>query len=211
MVGKYIFFIVCTLGILFVRAASYSWDDAVVVNGTVYGLDIRIYDIHGSCYLSSTSSIEADGHMFGYRTDGGFYLKQQDHSTTPMPIDNNIWAVSYYSELLTTDTIRAMDHIPLCGWYDYDESGGTEIQTPEDFYLAVLTVGYNSGDGIERLGWFHLSLGDDRRLTLLDSGIGINGESIFVGIGPIPEPTSGLLLLFGVAGLALKRNRSDYS
>ena len=54
-------------------------------------------------------------------------------------------------------------------------------------------------------GWYQLGY-PNGELTALNSAIDLDGDSIVVGA--IPEPSSGLLLLLGVAGLALKRRRA---
>ena len=67
----------------------------------------------------------------------------------------------------------------------------------KDFYIANIatgTVGADSGLTIGNLGTVFL-------------GEGASGTSIG-GWSAVPEPTSGLLLLLGVAGLALKRKRA---
>lgn len=67
---------------------------------------------------------------------------------------------------------------------------------------------YRRGDSY--YGWVEFTATNDGRLTVGESAIDLDGGAMIVGGGAIPEPTSGLLLLFGVAALALKRNLSDY-
>ena len=43
-------------------------------------------------------------------------------------------------------------------------------------------------------------------MSILKSGIGLYGENVYVGA--IPEPTSGLLMLLGIVGLALRRRKA---
>ena len=51
-------------------------------------------------------------------------------------------------------------------------------------------------------GWMEYSY-DQNGFKILRSAIGLEGQVMFVGA--IPEPTSGMLILFGLAALALKR------
>jgi len=110
--------------------------------------------------------------------------------------------------------IGAAAKVPLEMWEKTGHDGGIAIADPSDFYLGFMTPESKTADGVPRYGWYHLSIADDLSdITLLDSGVGLYGESVCVGIGAIPEPSCALLLLLGVAGLALKRKsgreRSD--
>ena len=50
--------------------------------------------------------------------------------------------------------------------------------------------------------------GSPQDLNIKNASLTISGTIGPSGPGPVPEPTSGLLLLLGVAGLALKRKRA---
>lgn len=54
-------------------------------------------------------------------------------------------------------------------------------------------------------GWAEYSVSEDGTFNILNSAIDFDGGPMIVGMGAVPEPTSGLLLLLGVAGLALRR------
>ena len=51
-----------------------------------------------------------------------------------------------------------------------------------------------------------ISVPKNLEMSILESGIGLYGENIYVGA--IPEPTSGLLMLLGIVGLALRRRKA---
>ena len=71
----------------------------------------------------------------------------------------------------------------------------------ENVYLAF-EADYPSYGSV-RYGWMELGLDEDQKLKVYSSAWDLDGDSIMVGA--IPEPTSGLMLLFGVAALALRR------
>ena len=71
-------------------------------------------------------------------------------------------------------------------------------------YLAVLTYAMDSGDFLYRV--FGNTAAADGTLTIdLSRSAGNAGDWTQ---GAVPEPTSGLLILLGVAGLALKRKKA---
>lgn len=87
------------------------------------------------------------------------------------------------------------------GFSDYFTPGS---KTAGDAYLAIAT--YAGGD-VEMFRVFTTAVNAAGSL-LFDGGVLGGGVSDGGGAGdwtPIPEPTSGLLLLIGVAGLALRR------
>ena len=186
-------------------AANASWEIVSVSNGRVGDLPIHLYSFFG--YVDSDGGgglIECP--LWGFEGAEGFYLKQYNNKETPAPRENNVMVLAYYGELLNRETFDAAAKIPLTFYSDYEMTGGILVENPSDFYLGFMSTGGNAYDGVDRFGWFHVSLDDSLRMTLLDSGIGLYGEDVIVGVGPTPEPTSGLLLLVGLAALGLRRS-----
>ena len=70
-------------------------------------------------------------------------------------------------------------------------------------YLAVMT--YAADDGTSWFRVFGNTAESDGNVTM-DPGSGVGGADKWTRV--VPEPTSGLLLLLGVAGLALRRKRA---
>jgi len=189
-------------------AASYSWHGAVeFVDGFGKG-EIR-FDLFGDITeLPGKWITSANGQMFGYQNGGALFLKQYDRKTTWVGDDNVTFVLALYGELLSADTIKTATEVPLTTWGATDHYDGLAIANPSDFYLGFMTPESETADGIPRYGWYHLSIADDLNdITLLDSGVGLYGESVYVGIGVTPEPSSAVLILLGCAGLLLRRRR----
>lgn len=193
----------CFLMYIGAFAANYDWTNVRIVNGEIGGSSVRLYDVYGHVGKNST-----EGPLLGYQDEHGFYLKQSDHMTTSVHVDNNVWVLAYYGELLSHEAIEAATRIPLVDWCDAEPVGGVLVETPSDFYLGFMSTGSNAYDGIDRFGWYHVSLDANLDMALLDAGIGLDGESVLVGIGPIPEPTGSILVLCGLAVLGLRRKET---
>lgn len=93
-------------------------------------------------------------------------------------------------------------------WADYEtETVRTDytitLDGTENVYLAFVADS-SSYDGV-RYGWMELGLDEDGGLKVYSSAWDIDGDAIAVGV--VPEPTAGLLMLLGIAVLALKRAR----
>ena len=105
--------------------------------------------------------------------------------------------------------------------YTDDGSGYITLDDPNtygvgDTAYAAIVLAYDEGDGITHykgnVGMWNFEADYDNETAGMDSEIFGEGNSgVALGwseVSNIPEPTSGLLLLLGVAGLALKRKRA---
>ena len=205
---KYLFAVMMVVSTPTVFAASYSWyvNPYLLIEGFPSG-EIH-FDFIGCVVAPPRTWIaDANGRLFGYQDNETFFLKKCDRKTTPVGDDNVTFVLAQYGDLLSSDTIDAAAQIPLCVWDFYEHEGGIVVGDPSDFYLGFMTPESKTADGIPRYGWYHLSIADDlSRITLLDSGVGLYGEGVYVGIGAIPEPSATVLLLVGFAALLLRRD-----
>ena len=107
-----------------------------------------------------------------------------------------------------------MDVGTECGYMSFGTLVYDWTQTTSDSYVVSIGkmenvyLGYAAQDryinpNVQYYGWIELYLSADNVLSLRNSAIDIDGDSIIVGA--IPEPSSGLLVLLGAAGLALRR------
>lgn len=79
-----------------------------------------------------------------------------------------------------------------------------DIANDQCVYLAFETMTYTSPQN-RAYGWIELSVGDDGFLQLNNIVAGDGRNALIVGA--VPEPSAGLLLLVGLAGLGLRRRR----
>ena len=57
-------------------------------------------------------------------------------------------------------------------------------------------------------GWAEYMVDENGQFKILQSAIDFDGGPMIIVGGAIPEPTSGVLLLLGIAGLALRRRKA---
>ena len=190
-------------------AAAYSWRDVEVSPNGVWEPSLKGYIFSGQIYgdMPYTSIGGTEAYFVGYKDEDGFHLKQGDRMATEMPVENNVWVLAVYGDILYHDTIWNAEQIGMSSIYDYSATGGTQIENPENFYLGFMGRGYGIYSDLTWFGWLHLSVNDNLEISILDKGIGLNGEPVRVGGGPIPEPSCGLLLLLGGVALGLRRKQ----
>ena len=199
-----IMLIVSCFFVIAVSAAEASWQGIGIVNGDRFWNPKQDYTFMGYITHDGGGSGEIRAIMWGHEEYGRFYLENLDYSGLSVPVYNT-WVLTAYGETLGLDSIGEAIEIQFGN--DIDYVGGTLIETPEDFYLGFRARTAESEDSLSWYGWMHVSVDEDWKMTLLGSGINLDGGAVLVG-GPIPtpEPTSALLLMLGVALLGLRRN-----
>ena len=195
-----------------VDAASACWKNFAMVNGGESGNAIN-YFFKGSVYGENGEYAWFHTDMYGHVENGGLHLKQFDFSKEMMEPTFNWWALVLYGDIVGESTFASFQHIELFDYDGHADSGGTLIETPEDFYMAfkvseVLTGDEGYEEGMSWYGWVHVSVDDNLQMTLLDADINLYGGAVTVGMG-IPEPSGGILFLLGTAVLGLRRRSRD--
>ena len=128
-----------------------------------------------------------------------------------MPDANTINANCF--DLAEKGTVVDSNFMENCG-FAYAEMGVWD--SPKTYYSILFNPGDRYYLGFAEnvhtrdypaYGWVLLEWTTDRQLVLLASAEDMDGDPIVVGA--VPEPSGGLLLLFGAAALALRRRRLD--
>ena len=187
-----------------IKAAGFTWRSLGVSNGTFSASEMRSYDFWGNIYEDEKFVAYTEGPWIGYMTDSGLMMKQCSHELTPMPVQDNLWVLAYFGDVIGQDTIDAAVRLPLTWWYDDETTGGVLVENPSDFYLAFKVDEYEVPDGRSWYGWVRVSVGDDLKMSLLDYGINLDGGPVVVGV-VTPEPSAALLVVLGLGLLGLRR------
>lgn len=184
------FAIVCAAAIA--QAASVSW-----ASGRLYtaasaegGFSSTVIKNAASAYLFTLTADQYNSYLADYASNGNMSSVYNDFkgSLDGATATGKTASFTSTSQLSTTADVGATVYGAII--YTYTDA------TLGDFYIANIatgTVGAESGLAIANLGTHFL--GDA-------AGTSTGGWQA------IPEPTSGLLLLLGVAGLALRRRRA---
>lgn len=165
-----------------VQAASVDWGVNVAGQGVAWsGKNAYVMAFNGSDYAAVIKLLTVDG-SDDMATDLGTYALKNG-TTTQFGISNNRGAAK--------------------------ANGGSEGVTGDKMFWVVFTEG--SMDGGKAIQW---TAATDISASAYDAGSpspGTFGVTSFANSGTIasvPEPTSGILLLVGMAGLALRRKRA---
>ena len=133
--------------------------------------------LNASPYMGGQSTISVKGMSRGDLVDSGTMARQSDGY--------------FYQSTFGSDFIES----------DY----GISTDSYDPVYLAFSTIAYDDiGEAYSVYGWVEISVAGGEP-NVMHSAWNVDGGAMIVGSGAIPEPTSGLLFLFGLAALALRR------
>lgn len=176
------------------QAASINWDSAKLFTAATAEGGFSATAIKGAAtgYLFTLTASEYDSFLADYTANGNMKSVYEAYTKGTLGTaagtassGSRTSAVSFGTEATVGDTVYGAII------YTYHDA-----TLDKDFYIANIatgTVGAESGLTLGNLGTVFLGEGA--------SGTAIGGWSA------VPEPTSGLLLLLGVAGLALRRKQ----
>ena len=113
------------------------------------------------------------------------------------------------SKAVATTALNAQSKITAKA-FDYGSQGSTYdfyfVALLDDSHIYVSSLKENQLNPTSgTTNMQYADLGTNSKPTALDASAGFQGAAVYE---TVPEPTSGLLLLLGVAGLALRRRRA---
>lgn len=119
--------------------------------------------------------------------------------------------------LANRGTVASVESIVERGKYFYaadfakgDEMGVIKTDYPisvekgSSVYLEMICKTYSRPEDVA-VGWIELAYDDKGVLSVVHSALDMDGESLTIGEGSVPEPSGGLLILVGLSVLTLRR------
>ena len=168
------------------------------------------------CAAAMSQAATVNWSISGVKADGGtsptagwavmaFYTELGAGSGA---IESAIASKTAGSSAFETTTLSVALGSGRVGAHDKDVAGITDTSKNYDFYFVV----FNNADAAAATSYAIVSApnkeysGLDGKFTA--SGVFSASTAWQPTTSPVPEPTSGLLMLLGVAGLALRRRRA---
>ena len=129
-------------------------------------------------------------------------------------MSSSMWIVAEVGEVINAEAILQSTEFLFksasYGQSTVDYSLFVDCDAPSYivFYDEAFLVDLTTTETMQAFGWVEI-INDNGNIAVGSSAYMLAGGSLYVGGGEaIPEPTSGLLLLLGVAGLTLRRKRA---
>ena len=174
------------------NAGSYSWGFSSDSSMDPFGGGYQGYLMHGTALLFDgivTPTYNGDGTWSFSGVTGLKQTSQQNEMTGQFGVINTRLDEGWVTALSGQDYTLILTY----------DNGVTDINGYEGeffIYSSQSTQGY---DPVSEAKWANF---------LYEPAVGVGDWKTAAAAAPVPEPTSGLLLLLGVAGLALKRKRA---
>lgn len=175
-----------------VQAASVNWDSAKMFTAasTEGGFSSTTIKGAASAYLFALSASEYDAFLADYTATGNMKSVYDHYKESFSSATGTASTGSRTSSASITTEANVGDTVYGALIYTYHDA-----TLDRDFYIANLATG---------------TVGAESGLTLGNLGTYFHGQDTGTATGgwqAVPEPTSGLLLLLGMAGLALRRKQ----
>lgn len=173
-------------------AASVSWASGKLYTAATADGGFSSTAIKGAAvgYLFALTEADYNSLLTDYTANGNMSAVWNAYKDSLGTASGTGKTASFTSTSTITTTVDVGDTVYGAVIYTY-----TDATLGKDFYIANLASG---------------TVGAEAGLTLGNLGTYFKGDSAGTATGgwvPTPEPTSGLLLLLGAAGLALRRKR----
>jgi len=207
---KKIFMFVAVVGYAAVAVAATAAWTGVACKGWSESADpmTTISDLGGIVRADDGVGATISGMIFVRTTENETHIKSYDYSYVAAPL-NTIWLLALYGDVLDANTLSSFKQVELSQYSDCGV-GGDKIADPSNFYLAFVAENWDDYvAGVENphiwYGWVNVGVNADGALDVFSSGIDLYGGAVRIGEGGIPEPSSFVLMLFGIACVGLSR------
>lgn len=212
---KILISIFAVLTAMLVRGTNIEWgildcdpttSDTVLLSTMRNGLDISFYLSYGVDFFTGDGFIACSRNMDrqGSAADiqtyvSGAWLNSQNGDIVDK--ESMLWKSKY----LINETFGSIYNPSsnMFGEYDVNTSQYLKFIVQDRAEVVDHLNGRGADPSTCYTGWVEYMIDDSGKFNLLNSAIDFDGGPMIVGA--IPEPTSGLLLLLGIAGLALRR------
>lgn len=202
-------------------ADAVRWGGATITNGEAYNSSTFEY-VDGAEIIYSGPKDYNDWDSVAYYLQGYFGVSDSGDKTVIKGIGHALSGACVFVKMEIGEVVSAlttlysdevfyqygyvpgMEEIPENhrdgGDYDIEVSNyGTQV-----FHLGFWVEGGTRTEIIPLYGWLEVAV-NGTELSIVNSAIGLNGQSMVVGV--IPEPSCTFLMLTGIAVLALRRQR----
>ena len=156
-------------------------------------------------------SVAASAATYNWKASNDWYSPDgsDDLAGTVYVFDGSLYAISDVTSALTASLSNAMDSQALdYGTFFFTGGTGLTDDGSDTAHMFAVVIN-NTGDGYWVSDMQNITINDAIKGGAAASFAFADVENIsFTAIGDVPEPTSGMLLLLGVAGLALRRRRA---